>query len=357
MAPIVQFKDVKKSYRKNEVFKGLTLDVMQDDFLVLFGLPGSGRSVLFRLLMGLEKPDSGSILLRGRDVSEIEPGRRNIGYIPQSFALFPHMSVYDNIAYPLKLAKTNREKIKTEVERVAEQLQITELLPRMPDQTSGGQKQRIAIARGIVQDTDLFLFDDPLAGLDFKLREQLVDDLKILQEKMHITIMYSTSDALESLSLASTIAVLHNGTVIENGAPEDVYLNPRNADSMKLLGFPEANFIDGEFLRQDGNTLLRTPLFTIKAREHFGKVLVGWRPESVLWEKPGEPCVELEGKVLLAEDLGSEEIVYLGIADKIITMMRFHFGEVTELPYNTALKVFIREKDIVCFDSSSMIRL
>jgi ABC-type sugar transport system ATPase subunit len=354
MAAIVQFKDIKKGYRKNEVLKGLSLDVNQGDFLVLFGLPGSGRSVLVRLLMGLEQPDSGDILLRGNNVADIEPGKRNIGYIPQSFALFPHMTVFDNIAYPLKLAKVAKAKITSEVERVAEQLKIGELLTRMPDQTSGGQKQRIAIARGIVQDTDLFIFDDPLAGLDFKLREQLVDDLKTLQESMHITIMYSTSDALESLSLADTIALLDNGIIIESGKPEEVYLKPNHADSMKLLGFPSANFIDGEIASGE----LKTAFFTVKVG-HQGskKVSVGWRPESILWEKPAEPSVELEGKVLLAEDLGGEEIVYLGAGDKVFTMMRFHFEEVSELQYDKIYKVYVKESDIVCFDAGSLLRL
>jgi ABC-type sugar transport system ATPase subunit len=354
MAALVQFINVQKAYRKNKVLQGLSLDVNKGDFLVLFGLPGSGRSVLLRLLMGLEKPDGGSILLRGTDIREIEPGRRNIGYIPQSCALFPHMTVFDNIAYPLKLAKTDKRKIKAEVKRVAEQLQIGELLPRMPDQTSGGQKQRIAIARGIIQDTDLFVFDDPLAGLDFKLREQLVDDLKALQENMNITIVYSTSDALETLSLADTVAILDKGVIIESGRPEDVYFHPNHADSMKLLGFPAANFFEA---RPDGNNLV-TPVFTLKAgNTDRGKVLVGFRPESVLWEKPNDPCVELEGKVLLAEDLGGEEIVYLGIGDNIVTMMRFHFGVVTKLPYGSLVKVYIREDDVVCYNADSLLRL
>jgi ABC-type sugar transport system ATPase subunit len=352
MAALVRFVNVRKSYRKNEVLKGLSLDINDGDFLVLFGLPGSGRSVLLRLLMGLEKPDAGSILLRGTDVREIE--RRNMGYIPQSFALFPHMTVFDNIAYPLKLAKTNKSKIRAEVNRVAEQLQIGELLPRMPDQTSGGQKQRIAIARGIIQDTDLFVFDDPLAGLDFKLREQLVDDLKALQVKMNITIVYSTSDALEALSLADTIAILDKGVIIESGPPEDLYFHPNHADSMKLLGFPAANFFEA---RKDGENLA-TPIFTLKAgNTDQEKVLVGFRPESVLWERPDAPCVELEGKVLLAEDLGGEEIVYLGIGDSIVTMMRFHFGTVTKLPYGSMVKVYIRESDVVCYNVDSLLRI
>ncbi|MDR2049155.1 MAG: ABC transporter ATP-binding protein [Treponema sp.] len=354
MAALVRFVNVRKSYRKNDVLKGLSLDVNKGDFLVLFGLPGSGRSVLLRLLMGLEKPDDGSILLRGTDVREIEPGRRNIGYIPQSFALFPHMTVFDNIAYPLKLAKTDKSKITAEVKRVAEQLQISELLPRMPDQTSGGQKQRIAIARGIIQDTDLFVFDDPLAGLDFKLREQLVDDLKALQEKMNITIMYSTSDALETLSLADTIAILDQGVIIESGRPEDIYFHPNHADSMKLLGFPAANFFEA---CPDGKNLV-TPIFTLEAgNTGHDKVLVGFRPESVLWEKPGDSYIELEGNVLLAEDLGGEEIVYLGIGDSIVTMMRFHFGAVTKLPYGSMVKVYIRKNDIVCYDADSLLRI
>ncbi|MDR1389808.1 MAG: ABC transporter ATP-binding protein [Treponema sp.] len=356
MNPIVQFRDIKKIYRKNEVLKGVSLDVQKGDFLVLFGLPGSGRSVLLRILMGLEKPSGGSMLLRGRDASEIEPGKRNIGYIPQSFALFPHMTVFDNIAYPLKLARVEKNKIKAEVDRVAEQLGIDSLLSRMPDQTSGGQKQRIAIARGIVQDTDLFIFDDPLAGLDFKLREQLVDDLKALQEKMQITIMYSTSDSLEALSLANTIAILNNGVITESGTPEDMYLNPKHADTLRLLGFPSANIFEADL---DGSAAAVSGIFdlSLSAAPKSGKILAGFRPESVLWTRPEESCFAVEGKVLLCEDLGGEEIVYLGVADKIITVMRFHYEEMAELPYGTTVSVFIPEKDIVCFDTATLNRL
>jgi ABC-type sugar transport system ATPase subunit len=229
----------------------------------------------------------------------------------------------------------------------------------MPDQTSGGQKQRVAIARGIVQDTDLFIFDDPLAGLDFKLREQLVDDLKALQERMHITIMYSTSDSMEALSLADTIAVLHDGAIIESGRPEEVYLDPQHAGSMRLLGFPGANIFEASLEKRDGGVVVKTGLFELNrggAGSTPEKALVGIRPESILWNRPEEGCVALEGKVLLCEDLGGEEIVYLGAGDKIITMMRFHFEDVPELPYGTTVTVFIRERDVICYDAGSLNR-
>ena len=176
--------------------------------------------------------------LRGREVSNVNPGEHNIGYVPQSFALFPHQTVYQNIAYPLKIQKRPKAEIDAEVHRVAQMLSIEDLLEKKPDQTSGGQKQRIAIARGIIKHTDLYIFDDPFVGLDFKLREQLVYDLRALRETLDTTFVYTTSDSSEALQLSKSISILHGGRMIETGDPFTLYDAPMYADSMRILGFP-----------------------------------------------------------------------------------------------------------------------
>ena len=181
MGSIVEFHGVTKRYGKTEILKELDLKIPENDFTVVYGLPSSGKSVLLRVLMGLEFPDEGDILLRGQDVRKRPPNERNLGYIPQDFALFPQKTIFENIAYPLRLMRRPDGEIRGIVQRAAEMLSIDDLLGKLPTQLSGGQKQRVAIARGIVKETDIYVFDDPLAGLDFKLREKLFDDLKMLR--------------------------------------------------------------------------------------------------------------------------------------------------------------------------------
>jgi ABC-type sugar transport system ATPase subunit len=202
----IELHGVCKAYKNKPILHNLDLTINAGSFTVIFGGPASGKSVLLRLIMGLEKPDRGQILIRDTDAAHLLPAERNIGYIPQSFALYPHFSVYDNIAYPLTLARMDKASIKARVEDAANRLKISALLGKKPNQLSGGEKQRVAIARGIVKETEIFIFDDPLTGLDFKLREQLFDDFKRLREAMDATFVYTTSDALEALMMADEIA-------------------------------------------------------------------------------------------------------------------------------------------------------
>ena len=174
----IELRAIAKQYGRAQILKDVDLRVEAGTFTVVFGLPACGKSVLVRLLTGLEKPGAGQILLRGTEATRIDAGGRNIGYVPQSFALYPHFSVYDNISYPLDLIKFPKPQIDRAVRQIAEQLKIDHLLSKNPGQLSGGEKQRVALARGVVKQTDIYILDDPLVGLDFKLREQMFDDLK-----------------------------------------------------------------------------------------------------------------------------------------------------------------------------------
>ena len=199
--------------------------------------------------MGLEEPDGGDIILRGDNVRHMPPKVRNIGYVPQDFALIPHKTIFENIAYPLRLIKKSTLEIKPVVQRAASMLSIEELLDKLPTQLSGGQKQRVAVARGIVKETDIYLFDDPLAGLDFKLRERLIDDLRRLQEEIAACFIYATSDPIESLTLAASIAVLHEGQLRNRGAPVHLFRSP-SPFHHRYMGFPRANLFDGQPLQK-----------------------------------------------------------------------------------------------------------
>jgi len=345
-APILEISGIAKRYGRTDVLQSTSLRVLPGEFLVLFGPPSSGKSVLLRILLGLEQPDSGTIRLRGVDITAFAPAERNIGYVPQSFALYPHLSVYDNIAYPLSLAKADKQTTNQVVTRAAEMLAISDLLQKRPDQLSGGQKQRVAIARGIAKQTDFFVLDDPLAGLDFKLREQLVDDLRQLQVETQATFLYSTSDAVEAMTLADTVAVLDEGAVVDSGSPEDLYRNPAWLPVARLLGFPQANFLPGSVSPRAGQHWCDAGPFgfpvTFDGDVHDGPVTVGLRPEAITLgaalEQDGGQIV-LPARITLREDLGAEEIVYLDVAGSRLLTVERHDDERTSGADETMLLV------------------
>ena len=352
---IVEMRGIDKGYKgKPPLMTGLDFSVEAKDFKVVFGLPGCGKSVLMRMIMGLEKPDAGAIYLRGENAAHANPSEHNIGYVPQSFALFPHQTVYQNIAYPLVIQKRPKDEIDAEVHRVSKMLAIEDLLGKKPDQTSGGQKQRIAIARGLIKRTDLYIFDDPFVGLDFKLREQLVYDLRDLQEAFDTTFIYTTSDSSEALQLSKTISILHGGKVIETNDPFTIYHTPQHADSMRILGFPNANMLDGTV---SGGTL-QTKAFSvdgIAARD--GDVIVGIRPESFRLGEGGAEDFTFRATVSLREDLGGEEIIYFDVGSETLIMMGWHYDETMGPALGETVVITVPKKDIICFDAASKERL
>jgi ABC-type sugar transport system ATPase subunit len=336
-SPILAVESVSKAYGGTPVLSDLTFSAMPGDLTVVYGPPAAGKSVLVRILTGLEQPDSGRIILRGQDVTHEAPAERNIGYVPQSFALYPHLSVRSNISYPLDLAHVPSSESREVVATAAAMLKIEDHLDKKPDQLSGGQKQRVAIARGITKRTDFFILDDPLAGLDFKLREQLVDDLRGLNTATGASILYVTSDVIEAMTLADELSVLAAGSVIEHGLPENLYRDPHNVGTMALVGFPPANFVNGSLQRRDGELWCATPLFAFLADVQFDRpssdVIVGFRPEQIRLSHSGsEPdgadgqALQFPASVVLREDLGGEDIVYLAASGESLTMVdRDHY--------------------------------
>lgn len=312
MAEVV-FEAVSKSYGRTQALDALTLRAADRSFSVVSGPPGCGKSVLLRLLVGIESPDAGRILLGGADITDIRPGARPIGYVPQSFALFPHMTVRTNIAYPLKLAGAPRARIDELVGRSAEMVSISHLLDRTPDQLSGGEKQRVAVARGLSKEAHVFVLDDPLVGLDYKLRERLMGDLKVLRAELDATFVYATSDPLEALVMSTDLTVLEAGRLIQTGPVEEVYAEPASADALRLVGFPRANLVEGRAAR--GRVTAGPLSFTAHVRD--GPMQVGLRPEALrLADAPGG----VAATVTLVEDLGGEYIVYLDAAGTPLTL-------------------------------------
>ena len=349
--PVLLMESISKAYGGTPVLTDLTFAAMPGDLTVIYGPPAAGKSVLVRLLTGLEKPDAGRIVLRGEDVTHEPPAERNIGYVPQSFALYPHLSVRENIAYPLDLAGVPAAEARDVVATAAAMLKIEEHLTKTPDQLSGGQKQRVAIARGIAKRTDVFVLDDPLAGLDFKLREQLVDDLRGLKAATGASVLYVTSDIIEAMTLADEMSVLSAGTIVESGIPEQLYREPQHARTMALVGFPPANFLRGSLRRREGRTVCATSLFTFAADLPNGgdgsDVLVGIRPERIhLSQRSAEPdgagsrAVQFSATVMLREDLGGEDIVYLAASDESLTMVDRDHSRGDDLDEEVTVSVF-----------------
>lgn len=319
---VLELQDVHKSYRDTRALDGVTLQVAADALTVVCGPPQSGKSVLLRMLVGLETPDSGRLLLDGEDLARTPPGSRRIGYVPQSFALYPHMSVSRNIGYPLYLHKAPAARIRQRINQVTELLGIpARLLDMRPDQLSGGEKQRTAVARGLLNEAEVFVLDDPLVGLDFKLRERLMEDLRDMRRELGTTFLYATSDSLEALTMADRLVVLDTGRVVEQNAVDELYEEPMQLRSAELIGFPRCNVFDGHW---DTGTC-RTPLFDCAVSTcdsaPSGGVAAAVRPEDVVIGGVGAPAGAVGGRarVRLVEDLGSELIVHLAAGQHAMT--------------------------------------
>ena len=349
----LEFRSVSRSFGTRKALDGLDLTVEPQSFTVICGPPHAGKSVLFRILVGLDKPDSGRILLSGRDITDAPPAARPIGYVPQSFALYPHQTVAQNMAYPLTLAKAPREEIAARVDRTAGILSITHLLKKTPDQLSGGEKQRVAVARGLLKDAEIFVLDDPLVGLDYKLRERLMDELKALREELKATFLYATSDSLEALTMAQRLAVLDHGRIVQHDAAITVYDQPEHARALDLVGFPHANLVPGSIA---GGMVAAGPLRFQASAGGDGSVTAGLRPEAVRLLQagavPGRGCLALDAQVTLVENLGGEAVVYLESAGFPLT---------ATLPLSGALppslgetvRLEIDPADIMLFDGAT----
>jgi len=314
----IRFEGLTKAYKGVVALDRVDLDVAPGSFTVLCGPPRSGKSVLCRLLVGLETPDAGRILFDGYDIAAVPAAERTLGYVPQSFALFPHVSVFDNIAYPLALQRVAKPEIARRVAQAAELLRIGSLLQKRPAQLSGGEKQRAAIARGILKNADIFILDDPLVGLDFKLRERLMDDLKEMRRVLNATFLYATSDSLEALTMAQDLAVLDAGRLIQAGAVATVYLQPQHVRAAEMIGFPRCNVLQGSVA--GGRCTTAAVAFPLAGDVAAGPVLVAIRPEHLI--PTTDAMADGVGEVTLIEDLGAECVVYFTVAGQsLVTLL------------------------------------
>jgi len=309
----VRLEKVRKSFGGAEVIRGIDLDIQSGELVVFVGPSGCGKSTLLRLIAGLEDLTEGRIWIGDREVTDLAPARRGVSMVFQSYALYPHMTVYRNIAFGLKLAKTDAETIDQKVRRVAEMLQIAELLDRRPRELSGGQRQRVAIARAIVRDPEVFLFDEPLSNLDAALRVQTRVEIAKMHQDFAASMIYVTHDQVEAMTLADRMVVLNAGRVEQVGAPGELYRRPANLFVAGFLGSPSMNLLPVEL---DGATA-RLPAggaVDLGRTAGNGKATLGLRPEDL--EVAGDEAgASLRGKVVLVEELGETRILHIAIAE------------------------------------------
>ena len=308
----VDIRDVRKSFGSTQILHGVSVDIEDGEFVVLVGPSGCGKTTLLRMLAGLENITGGEIAIGPRVVNNVPPKDRDIAMVFQNYALYPHMTVFDNMAFSLKLAKAPQEVKEREVGRAAKILGLEQLLHRDPRQLSGGQRQRVAMGRAIVRNPQVFLFDEPLSNLDAKLRVQMRSEIKELHQRLKVTTVYVTHDQIEAMTMADKIVVMNKGNIEQAGPPLELYDRPANLFVAGFIGSPAMNFIAGSieggaFRDGAGNA------WPLPANSHApasGPVTYGIRPEHLRLDPKGIPAV-----VQVIEPTGSETVVALKVGD------------------------------------------
>jgi multiple sugar transport system ATP-binding protein len=306
----VEIRNVRKAFGPVEILHGVSVDIADGEFVVLVGPSGCGKSTLLRMLAGLENITAGEIAIGGKVVNTVPPKDRDIAMVFQNYALYPHMTVFDNMAFSLTLAKAPRSVMEQEVNRAAKILGLEQLLQRFPRQLSGGQRQRVAMGRAIVRNPQVFLFDEPLSNLDAKLRVQMRAEIKELHQRLNVTTVYVTHDQIEAMTMADKIVVMNNGNIEQAGRPLDLYDKPANLFVAGFIGSPAMNMVKGNVtagaLRMDDGTELPLPMNGSKPKE--GPAIYGVRPEHLRLDPQGIPAT-----VQVVEPTGSETQVLMRI--------------------------------------------
>ena len=321
----LQLKGIYKKYPGGVVaVSDVNLEIRDKEFIVLVGSSGCGKSTLLRMIAGLEDITDGEIFIGDKKVNDVAPKDRDIAFVFQSYALYPHMTVRENIAFGLKMRKVPKDEIAKKVQEAADILNLTEYLDRKPKQLSGGQRQRVALGRAIVRNPKVFLMDEPLSNLDAKLRVQMRSEIKKLHEKLQTTFIYVTHDQTEALTMGDRIVVLNNGDIQQVDSPDQIYNNPSNTFVAGFVGSPQMNFIEGKDIGLDEN------------------ILYGIRPEKMT--KPdGE--IKLTCDVEISEMLGSEKIAYFNIGERKCSARLD-----SDVQIGKTIEISIKQSDMYKFD-------
>jgi multiple sugar transport system ATP-binding protein len=349
-----------KHYDRFQALKQINLSVEKEEFIVFVGPSGCGKTTLLRTISGLETPTVGQITLDGRDITYVHPSKRNVAMVFQNYALFPHLSVFENIAFGLRLHGLSKQEIEKRVQRAAALLHLEPLLARKPKQLSGGQRQRVAIGRAIVKQPKLFLFDEPLSNLDAKLRVRMRVELLNLHYETRNTAVYVTHDQVEAMTMADRIVILNDGRVEQVGTPVDLYERPTNKFVAGFIGSPQMNFLEltvegrrenGVACVAEGLGKLVLPIQTEAAIEGK-KVTLGIRPEHVQLAGT-ESSVRLPAVVNIVENLGSENLLHAEIAENQLLVAKIAGGAAPER--NHRLVLFLPAEHLYLFDEQESV--
>ncbi len=332
----VTLEGVVKRFGDNQVIHGIDLAVADGELIVIVGPSGCGKSTLLRMIAGLETITEGRISIGGRVVNDLEPKDRDIAMVFQTYALYPHMSVYDNMAYGLRIAGQSKAEIDERVKRAARMLELDQLLARKPRQLSGGQRQRVAMGRAIVRDPAVFLFDEPLSNLDAKLRVQMRLEIKELQRSLGTTSLYVTHDQVEAMTLADRLVVMNDGVAEQIAAPLDVYARPASRFVAGFIGSPAMNFLPGRVAEDGAGVALDAgPVLPLRDAPRPGlagrPVVLGVRPEHL--EPAGDGAADIDLAVRLVETLGADLLAHGaldGAAASLVTVRLPGTAEVRE---------------------------
>ena len=319
----VELNDLTKRWGNVTGADKITLDIQSGEFVAFLGPSGCGKTTTLLMVAGIYKPTAGEIRFDERVVNQVAPKDRNIGMVFQSYALYPHMSVFQNIGYPLKLKKTPADEMQQRVQRVADMMGIGNLLTRRPAQLSGGQQQRVALGRALVKEPSLLLFDEPLSNLDARLRQTMRSEIKRLQLDLGITSIYVTHDQVEAMTMADRIAVMQEGKLQAYAPPNELYERPRTVFIAGFVGNPPMNLFDAEVVQEGNRYLLRRQGFELELPQERGsravgkgQVVVGIRPENIsLVQDAGETNAGAAGEVFVVEPLGRDNLVDVRIED------------------------------------------
>ena len=316
----VQLKGVRKAFGRVEVVHGVDISIRDGEFVVLVGPSGCGKSTLLRMVAGLEEISSGEIWIGDRVVNNVPPKARDIAMVFQNYALYPHMTVFDNMAFSMKLAGRSKDEMRQRVDVAAKILGLGEYLERFPRQLSGGQRQRVAMGRAIVRDPQVFLFDEPLSNLDAKLRVQMRTEIKELHLRLKTTSVYVTHDQIEAMTMADTIVVMNGGNVEQIGSPLGLYDDPANLFVAGFIGSPAMNFLPGQFAQRSAAVVKLSNASELPApacRDADGRdVTLGVRPEHFLINEGGVPA-----EVVLVEPTGADTQVYCRLSGIDVTVV------------------------------------
>jgi ABC-type Fe3+/spermidine/putrescine transport system ATPase subunit len=335
----LQLKSITKSYGDTEVLRDITFDLIDGELMVLLGPSGAGKSKTLEIVAGIEEPDSGEVIINGVDVLDVAPRKRGVGFVFQDYSLFPHKTVYENIAFGLKMR--GEGEVKGKVEEIAREMRVYGLLDRYPDQISGGQQQRAALARALIIQPELLLFDEPLSSLDQRVREALRKTLKTIQKKHKVTTLYVTHDYVEAIALADRIAILKRGCILQTGTPDEIFYKPNSREVAEFTGMK--NIFEGEVKdSSDESSLITFKELNIQVNRELPKmkVTVCIRPESIMFVRPDRPSTfenSFEGRIFEVESFGSamqslgvkvgETIFYVNVPNHVVEKMGLSPGK------------------------------